>query len=210
MQSWILVALAIPIVLVVLTWLMGLRYIPHNKVGVIEKLWSASGSLGEGRIVACAGEAGFQAGILRGGTHLFYFPWQYRIHKQPLVVVPESRIGYVYARDGRPLPPTQTLGRTAECNYFQDAHAFLQGGGQRGRQRAVLREGVYALNLALFVVITEERVYAGPIRDTGATQYADWQAQLRSLHGFSPVIVGHGQLHAHHVCLLYTSDAADE
>ena len=27
MQSWILVALAIPIVLVVLTWLMGLRYI---------------------------------------------------------------------------------------------------------------------------------------------------------------------------------------
>jgi uncharacterized membrane protein YqiK len=194
MPSWtVIAALGVFVLLLVLPWLLGLRYIPHNNVGVVEKLWSPLGSLGKGRIIACAAEAGFQSEILRGGMHTFYFPWQYRIHKQPLVIVPESRIGYVYARDGRPLPTTQTLGRTVECNYFQDAHAFLQAGGQRGRQRAVLREGVYAINLALFVVITEERVYAGPLRDTSATLYADWQAQLRRLHGFSPVIVGHGQ-----------------
>ncbi len=36
------------------------RYIPNDKVGIVEKLWSNRGSLGDGEIVALAGEAGFQ------------------------------------------------------------------------------------------------------------------------------------------------------
>ena len=28
----------------------------------------------------------------------------------PLVTIPQGKIGYVYARDGKPLPPSQTLG----------------------------------------------------------------------------------------------------
>lgn len=178
--------------LVLLKWLLGIRYIPHTKVGVIEKLWSAKGSLEGGRIVAVAGEAGFQGRILRGGLHFGYFPWQYRIHKQPLVMIPESRIGYVYARDGAPLPPTQTLGHIVECNHFQDTGAFLAGQGQRGRQRAILREGVFAINPAQFVVILEDRVLAGPIQDSEVTKYAQWQAQLRAIGGFGPVIIGFG------------------
>jgi uncharacterized membrane protein YqiK len=178
--------------LLVLIWLLGVRYIPHNRLGVVEKLWSLRGSLKDGRIVALDGEAGFQAAILRGGIHLFYFPWQYRIHREPLVVVSEGKIGYVYARDGRPLPPTQTLGATVECNHFQDAAAFLREGGQRGRQRAFLREGVYALNLASFVVVTEDGVLAGPIRDSDRAKFADWHRQLLAIDGFSPVVVGHG------------------
>src|SRR5436190_6434619 len=149
----------------VLVRLLGIRYIPHDKVGIVEKLWSFKGSLSDGKIVAFNGEAGFQTAVLRGGLHLWLFPWQYRIHKEPLVTVSEGKIGYVYARDGAPLPPTQTLGRTVESNHFQDAVAFLQNGGQRGRQRAILREGVFAINQALFVVITEDHVYAGPIRE---------------------------------------------
>jgi uncharacterized membrane protein YqiK len=176
--------------LVILLWLLGVRYIPHTKVGVVEKLWSLAGSLREGRIIAAAGEAGFQARILRGGLHFFYFPWQYRIHKQPLVVVSEGRIGYVYARDGRPLPPTQTLGSVVACNNFQDAAAFLAGGGQRGRQRAILREGVYAVNLAQFVVITDCQLYGGPIRDGDAARFVNWQGELREIDGFCPVVVG--------------------
>ncbi len=186
-------ALALAVVaLVVALWLLGVRYIPHNKLGVVERLWSLRGSLREGRIIALDGEAGFQAAILRGGVHLFYFPWQYRIHLQPLVVVSEGKIGYVYARDGEPLPPTQTLGRTIDCNHFQDAAAFLRQGGQRGRQRAFLREGVYALNLAAFVVVTEDGVLSGPIRDSDRSRFADWHQQLLSVDGFSPVVVGHG------------------
>ena len=73
------------------------------------------------------GEAGFQADVLRGGLHLGYWRWQYRIHKLPLVTVPQGKIGYVYARDGQPLPPSQTLGQVVACNNFQDARTFLVG-----------------------------------------------------------------------------------
>ena len=178
--------------LVVLPWLLGFRYIPHNRVGIVEKLWSSHGSLQGGSIIARNGEAGFQATLLRGGVHAWFFPWQYRIHRQPLVAISEGRIGYVYARDGAPLPPMQTLGHIAACNHFQDTVAFLTNGGQRGRQRGILREGVFALNTAQFVVITEERVFSGPMRDTDQSKYAEWQRQLADIDGFAPVVVGHG------------------
>jgi uncharacterized membrane protein YqiK len=99
----ILVILGILVALAVIPWLAGIRYIPHNKVGIVEKLWSPKGSLTGGRIVALEGQAGYQAELLRGGLHAGFFPWQYRIHKEPLVMVSESKIGYVYARDGNPL-----------------------------------------------------------------------------------------------------------
>lgn len=170
--------------------LLGIRYIPHNRIGIVEKLWAFKGSLKEGKIIAFNGEAGFQAKILRGGLHFFYFPWQYSIHKVPLVVVSEGRIGYVYARDGQPLPPTQTLGQNTQCNNYQDCQMFLSGGGQRGRQRAILREGVYAINQAQFVVITETQIYAGPVTKLEALKFANWQEELRGLTGFSPIIIG--------------------
>ncbi len=176
----------------ILLWLIGVRYIPHNRVGIVEKYWSVKGSLKQGRIIALDGEAGFQANILRGGLHIGYFPWQYRIHRDPLVLISEGKIGYLYARDGQPLSPSQTLGQTIECNSFQDAHAFLTNGGQRGRQRAILREGLFAINLSVFVVITEDQVFSGPVNDGDDKRYQDWQAQLQGMSGFSPVLIGFG------------------
>src|SRR5205823_10129122 len=145
--------------------LCGLRIIPNDKVGVVENLWSPKGSVTEGRIIALGGEAGYQVDLLRGGVHFGLWRWKYRIHKVGLVTVPQGQLAYVYARDGEPLPPSQTLARVVPCMNFQDARAFLIGTidastpvgesafvpvGQRGRQRAILREGVYAINLALF------------------------------------------------------------
>jgi uncharacterized membrane protein YqiK len=132
MLNLLLWAIGVVVSLFLIPWLLGVRYIPHNKVGIVEKFWSHKGSLTEGRIVALLGEAGFQAELLRGGLHGGFFPWQYRIHKEPLVMIAESKIGYIYARDGSPLPPTQTLARIVDCNHFQDAQAFLNSGGQRG------------------------------------------------------------------------------
>src|ERR1700719_1149805 len=169
--------------------LLGIVYIPHTQVGIIEKIWSSKGSLCEGQIIARAGEAGYQARFLRGGIHFGLYPWQYRIHKEPLVVVGEGKMAYVYARDGVPLEPVQTLGRNVASNHFQDAIAFLESGGQRGRQRGILREGVYAINLALFVVISEERVFSGPVREA-ADRYESWKAQLTSIRAFDPVVIG--------------------
>jgi uncharacterized membrane protein YqiK len=59
-------SIAMVAALFVISWLAGVRYIPHNKVGIVEKYWSPKGSLTEGRIVALQGEAGFQAELLRG------------------------------------------------------------------------------------------------------------------------------------------------
>jgi uncharacterized membrane protein YqiK len=182
------------------SWLT-LRRIPNQQVGVVEKLWSRAGSVGEGHIIALNGEAGYQADLLRGGIHFGLWRWQYRVHKVPLVTIPQGKIGYVYARDGESLPPSQTLGRVVAGNNFQDARAFLgepaeEGAeiarGQRGRQRAILREGVYAINPALFVVMTDDAVYY--LRHLLGAQESEvvvsWQQQLREADGFRPLVVG--------------------
>ena len=190
----------IALVALVLYWLTVCA-IPNQQVGVVEKLWSAKGSVPEGSIIALNGEAGYQADLLRGGLHFGLWRWQYRVHSVPLVTIPQGKIGYVYARDGESLPPSQTLGRVVPCNNFQDARAFLgeaaEDGaeivpGQRGRQRAILREGVYAINPALFVVITEDAVYRLPhlLGTREGEVVAGWQQQLSDVDGFSPVVVG--------------------
>jgi uncharacterized membrane protein YqiK len=175
---------------------LGIRYIPNERVGVVEKLWSNRGSITEGHIIAMNGEAGYQANLLRGGVHLFIWRWQFRIHKLPLVTISQGKVGYVYARDGETLAPSQTLARVVDSNNYQDALAFLgQKGadrrGQRGRQRAILREGVYAINLALFVVITEDVVYHLNVQGRAEVEkLIGWQKELREINGFSPVVVG--------------------
>src|SRR4249920_849003 len=65
-------------------WL-ALRYISNDYVGIVEKLWSSSGSVPEGGIIALHGEAGYQAALLRGGIHLGLWRWQYAVHKVRLV-----------------------------------------------------------------------------------------------------------------------------
>ena len=168
----------------------GVRYIPHDRVGIVEKYWSGRGSVKSGRIIAANGEAGYQADVLRGGIHFFLGRWQYRIHKASLVTIPQGKIGYVYARDGEALAPSQTLARVVNCNHFQDARAFLAG-GQRGRQRAILREGVYAINLALFVVITEDLVHHLNLQGRHELEkLLGWQEELKKLGGFDPVVIG--------------------
>jgi uncharacterized membrane protein YqiK len=203
--GWIILLASLAFLLAAIPIAVGMRYIPNNRAGVVEKLWSPRGSVGEGRIIALGGEAGFQAELLRGGLHFGYWFWQYRIHRVGLVTVAQGKIGYVYARDGESLPASQTLGQVVDCNNFQDARAFLTGArpttpadpehapllGQRGRQRSILREGVYAINPALFVVITEERVcYLESQGRRELQTVLGWQTELQEIDGFDPVVVG--------------------
>jgi len=126
-------------VLIVLRLSGVVRYIPNTRVGVVEKLWSATGSVTQG-LIALKGEAGFQPDTLRGGFH-FFFPFQYRIHSVPLVTISQGKIGYLFARDGKPLAPSQTLASNDRTDTFEDVRTFLQNGGQKGPQRKLLREG---------------------------------------------------------------------
>ena len=94
--STAMVVLVIGLVGTLVIFITGIiRYIPNDRIGVIEKLWSSSGSVKSG-LLALHGEAGFQPELRRGGFH-FFAPLQYRVHIHPMVSVTQGKIGYVFA-----------------------------------------------------------------------------------------------------------------
>ncbi|HEX2675799.1 MAG TPA: SPFH domain-containing protein, partial [Polyangiales bacterium] len=173
--------------LVIVTLYNTFRYIPNNKVGILEKLWSLGGSVESG-LIALNGEAGFQPELLRGGWHLLV-PFQYRIHMMPLVTIPQGKIGYVFARDGRPLPASQALASNETAFDFQNVREFLGKQGQKGPQRKLLREGTYAINTAQFCVITSERTYYLPLERSEETTFQRMAQLIDERDGFEPVVI---------------------
>jgi uncharacterized membrane protein YqiK len=166
---------------------MGTRFIPNDRIGVVEKRWSGRGSVKSG-LIALRGEAGFQPWILRGGLH-WLMPLQYRVHRMPLVTISQGSIGYVFARDGAPLEPMQTLASNVTADDFTDVGIFLQNGGQRGPQRKILREGTYAINLAQFVVITHDKVYFLPLSREEDDKIRRMASVIGERAGFAPVVI---------------------
>lgn len=180
------------LVLIIFIRVSGIvRYIPNDRLGVLEKLWSVGGSIDSG-FIALRGEAGFQPDVLRGGFH-FFMPFQYRIHRVSLVTIPQSEIGYVFARDGQSLPPTQTLASNEVADDFQDARRFLSEGGQKGPQRKILREGTYAINLAQFVVLTRDRIYAVRLNTSEVALFEGMSTLIAERSGFQPVVIKDAQ-----------------
>ena len=169
--------------------ILGLRVIDSDEVAVIEKWWSFKGSLKDS-IIALHGEAGYSPDLLRGGIH-FKSVLMYKIHKYPLITIPQGQIAYIFARDGMPLEPIQTLGKVVpEANNFQSVHGFLQNGGQRGPQRGILREGTYAINLAQFIVITPndlKAIFNGSKQER--VELVSMQQTLAARGAFSPVVI---------------------
>ncbi|MFT3685869.1 MAG: SPFH domain-containing protein [Phycisphaerales bacterium] len=187
----VLAILAVPLALLLMFWLMGFRYVPNNRVGIIEKRFSGKGSV-RGGFIALHGEAGFQPRILRGGLH-WLMPFQYIVHRVHLVTIPQGKLGYVFARDGRPLEPRQSLGSNIAANSFEDVEAFLAAGGQRGPQRQILREGTYAINLAQFVVITEQQLYFLRLDRDDLATFGEMTKVVRHRGGFEPIVIKDGQ-----------------
>ena len=182
-----LVVITIIVVVMLIVFFSWVRIIPNNRIGVVEKRFGGRGSLRSG-LIALGGEAGYQPQVLRGGIHLIT-PFQYTIHMLPLVTIPQGKIGYIFARDGRALSPTQTLAETIPDVDFQDAAAFLRAGGQRGPQRLVLREGTYAINLMQFVVITEERVFSLPLSREDDEIIKHMAVIISERAGFFPMVI---------------------
>ncbi|SHK11725.1 Uncharacterized membrane protein YqiK, contains Band7/PHB/SPFH domain [Anaerocolumna jejuensis DSM 15929] len=169
--------------------ILGIRVISSDQVAVVEKWWSFKGSLKDS-IIALNGEAGYAPILLRGGIH-FKTALMYKVHKYPLITIPQGQIAYIFARDGKPLEPTQTLGKViTEANNFQDVTGFLRNGGQRGPQRGILREGTYAINLAQFIVITPTDIKA--VFNSSKSERMElvtMQKTLLDRNAFSPVII---------------------
>ena len=184
----LVIAFATLLLLAIFVRLAGIvRYIPNDRLGVVEKLWSLDGSVQSG-LLALDGEAGFKADLLRGGYH-FFTPFQYRIHMRPMVSVTQGKIGYVFARDGLDLSPSQTLASNAMVSDFCDVRAFLAGGGQKGPQRKLLREGTHIINPALFVVMTEEATFALALDEHERAYFENMRALLDERGAFRPVVI---------------------
>jgi uncharacterized membrane protein YqiK len=175
--------------IIILLWLLGFKIIPNNKIAIIEKWWSSKGSLNE-QIIALNGEAGYQPKALRGGIH-FLTPLMFKVHICSLVTIPQGQIAYVFARDGKPMEPTQTLGQIIpQCKNFQDVRAFIENGGQKGPQRGIVREGTYAFNLAQFVIITESKTYYLSMGNKGEDETITKMAEfLRQRDAFKPIVI---------------------
>jgi uncharacterized membrane protein YqiK len=168
--------------------ILGLRVIGSNEVAAVEKWWSMKGSLKDS-IIALNGEAGYEPDVLRGGIH-FKSALMYKIHKYPLITIPQGQIAYVFARDGKPLNPIQTLGKVIfEANNFQNVKGFLDSEGQRGPQRGILREGTYAINLAQFIVITPSDIKSIGFDGKHQQELQIMQETLKNRDAFHPVVI---------------------
>jgi len=185
---FVYVIAAIIVLYLLIAKVLGLRVIRSDEVGVVEKWWSFKGSL-KNAIIALNGEAGYSPDLLRGGIH-FKTVFMYKVHKYPLITIPQGQVAYIFARDGKPLEPIQTLGKVVpEAVNFQDVRGFLQNGGQRGPQRGILREGTYAINLAEFIVITFDSIKSISTSREEINIINSMKEVLNSRKAFTPIII---------------------
>jgi uncharacterized membrane protein YqiK len=146
-------------------WIFGVIIIPDDSIGMLTKKFVLFGShrnLPDGRIIAMNGEAGYQANTLPPGLHMALWPWQYTVELVKFLEIPPGKIGVVEARDGEPLPSGRIIALPASCNFFQDARAFLENGGQRGPQMTIIPPGSYRINSLLFSVKLADAVNIPP------------------------------------------------
>lgn len=139
--------------------LFGIVIIPEDRIGLVTKsfvLFGEHKQLPEGRFIATRGEAGFQAQTLAPGIYFGYWFWQYDVTLQPFYVIPNGKIGLLLAKDGVELETGRVLARKVDCDSFQNAEMFMNNGGRKGRQTAVLTAGTFRINTFLFeVTITD-------------------------------------------------------
>jgi uncharacterized membrane protein YqiK len=135
--------------------LFGVVIIPEDSIGIVTKkfvLFGANKALPDGSVVALKGEAGIQADTLAPGVHFALWPWQYEINIQKFITVQRGTLGVVSARDGKALSNGRNLGKSVDCDSFQNARAFLEHGGERGPQLAIIPPGTYRINTGLFTL----------------------------------------------------------
>lgn len=92
------------------------------------------------------GQKGRQASFLTPGTYRIN-AFLFDVTLAKMTHIKENMVGIVTTLDGAPLPEGQIAGRVTEGHSnFQNADAFLSGGGCRGLQPQVILAGSYFLN----------------------------------------------------------------
>jgi regulator of protease activity HflC (stomatin/prohibitin superfamily) len=130
--------------------LAGIVYIGRFDVGILTRRMFGA-PLSEGRVIACNGEVGVQAGVLMPGLY-WRNPVVWRVDMVALTQIPIHKIGLVTAIDGEPIPVGRLLGDAVGCNNFQDAKAFIENGGCKGGQVGFLLPGTHRINNKAFKI----------------------------------------------------------
>lgn len=159
---WVfLIILCIVLYKFVLRVFFGMVIVPENRIGLVTKkfvLFGAEKSLPDGRIIATKGEAGFQAKSLAPGLYWMMWPWQYSVDMSPFTIIPEGSVGLVMSKDGSEIPTGRILAQKVDSDNFQDATAFLNNGGQKGRQSSFITTGSYRINTYLYDIQIAQQV----------------------------------------------------
>jgi uncharacterized membrane protein YqiK len=145
-------------VLPIIIALFFLLLLVHNSVAIargseiitLERRWFGA-QMPDGRTVALKHEVGVHARTLGPGVH-YLIPFIYKIKKHPFVVIGIDQVGIVRACSGAPIPSGEFFAKPVDCALFQDGEAFLQNGGQKGPQIAMLPPGEHRINPHLFTV----------------------------------------------------------
>ena len=141
--------------------------IDKGKVGLVTAM--DGGPIPLGRLLAqkAEGHSNYESGESflsnkgqKGPQIEILFPGTYRINTdlfhvevRDATVIPPGKVGLVTALDGSPLPETEYVAKSVTGHTdFQNASAFLAGGGQRGPQYDVLKPGTYYINAMMFQV----------------------------------------------------------
>lgn len=144
------VALVPLVILAIWALFSSLVVVGGDEVALLERRWVGA-SLPAGRVIAQPGQVGVQARLLGPGAH-FLIPFLYAAEKVDFITVERGTVGLIEAIDGEPVQPGHVFGQAVDCNFFQDAEAFLKNGGQKGPQVQVLPPGTYKVNTRLFKV----------------------------------------------------------
>jgi uncharacterized membrane protein YqiK len=143
--------IAILLLLILLIFVLpGFALVRADEVGILTKKMSGK-KLPQGKIIASEGEIGIQADTLMPGLY-WRFPIIWKISKSKVTQIPQGSVGIVESIDGQPLQKGRLLADDIECNSFQDASAFLNNGGRKGPQVAMLLPGTYRINTAVFKI----------------------------------------------------------
>jgi hypothetical protein len=161
MAAELILALVFIAVLIVLLFIVpGLKLITDTEVGILTKRMFGR-KMPQGQVVARNGQIGVQADILMPGLY-WRIPIIWKIQKDSVTEILPEEVGIVESIDGRPIPKGRLLGDEIDCNHFQDAKMFLDNGGMKGPQVAILRPGIYRINQYAF------KVFKAPITEVPA------------------------------------------
>ncbi|MCF8449928.1 MAG: hypothetical protein K9G49_08675 [Taibaiella sp.] len=108
------------------------------------------------KFLANKGQKGPQIRVLGPGNYRIN-TMLFKVSIDRIVDISGGFIGLVIATDGASIPEGRLLGKKTEGHLnFLDGEAFINNGGEKGRQLEILMPGKYRINTALFKVDTNQ------------------------------------------------------